>query len=57
MQPVAEAETAVKRPRAAGYVTGATLLLSGLALNPLGLAHFLQQNSPYIQGILALQVA
>jgi hypothetical protein len=57
VQPVAEAETAVKRPRAAGYVTGAALLLSGLALNPLGLAHFLQQNSPYIQGILALQVA
>lgn len=48
MQPVAEAETAVKGPRAAGYVTGAALLLSGLALNPLALAHFLQQNPPYI---------
>lgn len=57
MQPVAEAETAVKGPRAAGYVTGAALLLSGLALNPLAFAHFLPVDPLGKQAVLALQVA
>jgi len=57
VQPVAEAETAVKRPRAAGYVTGAALLLSGLALNPLAFALFLPADSLGKQAVLALQVA
>ena len=57
MPPVAEAETAIKRPRAAGYMTGAALLLSGLALNPLAFAHFLPADSLGKQAVLGLQVA
>ena len=48
---------AERKTAAAGRLAGIALLLSGLALNPLALAHFLQQNPPDIQGILALQVA
>ena len=45
------------RPRAAVRLAGAALLLSGLAFNPLGLAHFFPTHPLGIEGIIVLQIA
>ena len=45
------------RPRAAVRLAGAALLLSGLAFNPLGLAHFFSAHPLGIEGIIVLQIA
>ncbi len=45
------------RPRAAVRLAGAALLLSGLAFNPLGLAHFFPAHSLGTEGIIVLQIA
>ena len=47
----------VERSRAAGRLSGAALLLGGLACNPLALAHFLPADPFGTQAVLALQVA
>ena len=44
------------RPRAAVRLAGAALLLSGLAFNPLGLAHFFPAHPLGIEGIIVLQI-
>ncbi len=45
------------RPRAAVRLAGAALLLSGLAFNPLALAHFFSGHPLGIEGIIVLQIA
>ncbi|MDE2703506.1 MAG: VCBS repeat-containing protein [Gemmatimonadota bacterium] len=45
------------RPRAAVRLAGAALLLSGLAFNPLSLAHFFPGHPLGIEGIIVLQIA
>ncbi len=42
---------------AAGRLAGAALLLSGLAFNPLGLAHFFPAHPLGLEGIIVLQIA
>ena len=44
------------RPRAAVRLAGAALLLSGLAFNPLGLAHFFSAHSLDTEGIIVFQI-
>ena len=43
--------------RAAVRLAGVALLLSGLAFNPLGLAHFFPAHPLGIEGIIVLQIA
>ena len=45
------------RPRAAVRLAGVALLLSGLAFNPLALAHFFPGHPLGIEGIIVLQIA
>ena len=45
------------RPRAVVRLAGAALLLSGLAFNPLALAHFLPGHPLGTEGIIVLQIA
>ena len=45
------------RPRAAVRLAGVALLLSGLAFNPLGLAHFFPAHPLGTEGIIVLQIA
>ena len=45
------------RPRAAVRLAGAALLLSGLAFNPLALAHFFSEHPLGTEDIIALQIA
>ena len=45
------------RRRAAVRLAGAALLLSGLAFNPLALAHFLPAHPLGTEGIIVLQIA
>ncbi|MXY82576.1 MAG: VCBS repeat-containing protein [Gemmatimonadetes bacterium] len=45
------------RPRAAVRLAGVALLLSGLAFNPLGLAHFFPGHLLGTEGIIVLQIA
>ena len=46
-----------KRPRVAVRLAGAALLLSGLAFNPLALAHFFSEHPLGTEDIIALQIA
>ncbi len=46
-----------ERPRLAARLAGASLLLGGLAFNPLALAHFFAEPPLGTEGVIALQIA
>ncbi|MYK41643.1 MAG: hypothetical protein F4049_15670, partial [Gemmatimonadetes bacterium] len=45
------------RPRATVRLAGVALMLSGLAFNPLALAHFFPGHPLGIEGIIVLKIA